>query len=175
MPRLSAVIRALPWLVAVSACQPAPMVETPARVTHDALGECWYTPGHWCSTKHPCDPPRALPADCPASLRKASADDSDDWRPPSRRSWVRVRERLVVTAATCGYYSDFYCPPPSHPTRTDCDPPEFRQVPCELGAGGARVAPFVAKRTSSLCVSYPALDCVRGECALPRGVPSACP
>jgi hypothetical protein len=85
-----------------------------------------------------------------------------------------VRERLVVSQKACGYYADAYCPPPNHPTRTDCDPSEFRQLPCVHTPTGARVSGFVARRSSGRCVAYPALECPLGECALPPAAPSDC-
>jgi hypothetical protein len=156
-------------------CPPAHWVENPARVTHEAGGECWYRPAHICSTERPCDPPQPLLADCPPALRGHATADFDDWRPPSRSGWVRVRERLVVTDEACGTYADFYCPPPSHPTRTECDSPEFRQVACVVSPAGARVQPFIVQRISTQCVRYPALDCERGECTLPRAEAVRCP
>jgi hypothetical protein len=161
-----------PWLLA--GCPPAHWVENPAQVASVAAGGCSYTRAHLCSSERACEPPQPLPADCPPELRAGPTDDHDDWRPSSRQGWVRVRERLVVTEAACGYYSDFYCPPPSHPARTECDSPEFRQVACALTAAGARVVPFVVRRLSSQCVRYPALDCARGECTLPRAERVAC-
>jgi hypothetical protein len=150
------------------------MVENPARVSHASGSRCWYTPGHWCSIEKPCDPPSSLSVDCPPALRSSGDADVDDWRPPTRKAWLRVREKLVVSPKVCGYYADCYCPPPHHPTRTDCDPAEFRQVPCLHTPTGARVAPFVARRGSSRCVAYPAFECPLGECVLPPGQPTDC-
>jgi hypothetical protein len=161
--------------VAVTGCPPSQWVENPARVTPAAGGECWYSPPHICSSERACDPPQPLSADCPQPRHGPATAGVDDWRPSSRRGWVRVRERLVVTEKICGYYSDFYCPAPSHPARSECDSPEFRQLACAITPSGARVHSFVVERLSKQCVRYPALDCARGECTLPRAQLVRCP
>jgi hypothetical protein len=144
---------------------------------------CLYAPASSCEPGRTCNPPPPMVIDCPRELVDAPSDpDRDDYRPPNRAGWLRIKEHLRADALGCFFDSDFYCPPthmdapcdPGKSEKLQCDPLPSAEKDAGRGSPAAnrhewQIDSFVATRAGNRCMRYPAFVCDGPSCALPEG------
>lgn len=155
-------------------------------------GACQYMVPMHCPPDVSCNPPPPMTADCPPDMRGDAGDpvapsyardpEVDDFRPPNRRGWIRIKRQFWSSRAGCFYTADRYCPAPDQ--KGACDGQVNQKVPCQSGAEAKQaeqpmpegmkdpwwIQGFVGARSGGRCERYPAFWCDPSyNCTIPKG------
>jgi hypothetical protein len=163
--------------------QPAPsgVLRPPSYVVKSGGACLLVEPDEPCHDGMECNPPAPVAIECPPEVRSSSTA-FDDWRPPGKEGWYRVRPSMWTTQRGCEYVEDSYC----HPSRgrAGCDERQVHRAAC-APYGSIRdkssvprppkalvqpiwVAPLVAGRGGGRCEALPGFWCeAQTICELP--------